>query len=272
MEEVLAWDAKGEVHDSDKGEEEKSIEQKVVTRIPEAKLPKGLLHLDESDDKETRAELSACAFTRYTEGLGEAQDSREGVGGKGDEGIIGEQEGNTSGLTESKTDRRQQVDEFHAQEGAWNFSDSEDKAKDKQQAETGKEETKVWTRSECEKAGIKPPPVNQAGHPQSRKSCSTSPKPTSHKIPKVISPMQSPKVSSPKQSSKPTSPSKRKNVATDTLCSEQDPQHQPGSANLVSKVVVHKQTSHQPNHLRLRWMQRKSHPLKDSRNRQEDQG
>jgi len=36
------------------------------------------------------------------------------VAGTGDEGIVGEQEGNLSSLTDSNADRRRLIDEFHA--------------------------------------------------------------------------------------------------------------------------------------------------------------
>jgi len=42
------------------------------------------------------------------------------------------------------------------------FLDSEDEAEEKVEAEPVKEETKVMTRSECEKANIAPPPASKA--------------------------------------------------------------------------------------------------------------
>ena len=72
------------------------------------------------------------------------------IGGAGNKGVIGEQEGNTSGLADSNTDRRRLVDEFCSHDGPMHSSESEDKDevfKEKVQVGTDKEETKVMTRS-----------------------------------------------------------------------------------------------------------------------------
>ena len=212
MEETLVFDARGEIDDP--GEEaEESIEQKVATRIPEAKQPKGLLHFDDSEE----AKPILHAFAQTKEDPGEPEESQEGIGGEGSDGVtsvqavdtsgvVGEPEADTSGLAESETGRLRQVEEFHAKEGVRKFSDNKDEAEDKQQVRTRTEETKVWTGSECKKAGIEPPPVEQAEHPQSRKPGLASPKPSSPKAPKISSPKQSPKTASPGQSAKTTSP------------------------------------------------------------------
>jgi len=70
------------------------------------------------------------------------------------------------------------VDDFYAQEGIYTFPDSDDEAESEQQAKPAVEESKVMTRSEYEKAGIRPPSVSKAEYPdeRNRKSRSTSPK------------------------------------------------------------------------------------------------
>jgi len=236
MEEALAHDARGEIDDPDE-EIEELIEKKVTTRIPGARLPKGLLHFDNSDEDKETFQLRAYGFTSSKEeAIPDQHNDR--IEGEGGESIIGEQEGNTSGLTESDTDQRRLVDEFYAQDGLWKFLNSEDKAEDKGKVATKEQEAKVMTRSEYEKAGIKPPPVNEAAYPANRKPRSVSPKPTSPKITKTTSPKQQTKATSPKQS-----PKIKVLVATDTICTKQDPQHQPGSIVVVHNVASPKQTS-----------------------------
>ena len=61
------------------------------------------------------------------------------------------------------------------------FSDSEDEAEEKVERKPIKEETKVMTRSEYEKAKIAPPPASKAPYPKDRRSRSLPPKPTSEK-------------------------------------------------------------------------------------------
>jgi len=73
------------------------------------------------------------------------------VEGEGNESTIGEQEGDTSGLTDTDTDRRRLIDEFYSQDGLWKFLESEDKDEDKGKVGINKEETKVMTRSEYER-------------------------------------------------------------------------------------------------------------------------
>jgi len=220
MEEALTIEARAKIDDSDE-EVEESIEQKVAARLPEARLPKGLLKFFDSEDKEGKAPISH-AFARPRKGLGDLEESHEGG-----EGIVGEQEADTSGLAKRETDRCQQ--EFCSHEGAWKFSDSEDKAKDKQLAQMKTQESKVVTPSECKKAGIVAPPVEQARHPPHCKTRAKSLKPeTSPKAPKASSPKptspKAAKASSPKQTTLKTheiphlgqsSPKKQENVATD---------------------------------------------------------
>jgi len=236
MEEALAHDARGEIDDPDE-EIEELIEEKATTRIPEDRMPKGLLHFDNSDEDEETFQIHAYGFTSSKEESIPDQPN-DGIEGEVSESIIGEQEGDTSGLIESDTDRHQLVDEFYAQDGLWKFSDSEDEAEDKGEVGTKEQEAKVMTRSECEKAGIKPPPVDEVPYPANRKPRSVSPKPTSPKITKTTSPKQQTKATSLKQS-----PKIKVLVATDAICSKQDPQHQPGSIVVVHNVASPKQTS-----------------------------
>jgi len=92
-------------------------------------------------------------------------------------------------------------------------------------------------RSEHKKAGVKPPPVNEAACAADRKPHAVSPKPTSLKIAKTASPKQQTKTTSPKQS-----PKIKVLVATDAISTSQDPQHQPGSTVVVHDVASTKQT------------------------------
>jgi len=104
MEEALAHDARGEIDDPDEGIEE-SIEEKVATKSPKAKLPKGLLQWDSSDEEDEETfQLCACGFMSSKEEAISDQ-LNDGIEGEGSESIIGEQEGDASGLTESDADQ-----------------------------------------------------------------------------------------------------------------------------------------------------------------------
>jgi len=104
MEELL--DTRGEIDDTDIPEDQ-SIEQKST-----AKMFEGMLQFSDDED-EDNYQLQTYGFTSSIE---EAitTDGKEAVGGKGNKGIIGEQEGNISSLTDSNTDRRRLIDEFYA--------------------------------------------------------------------------------------------------------------------------------------------------------------
>jgi len=186
MEEALAIDARGEIDNPDISEEQ-SIEQKNT-----AKMFKGMLHFSDSEDKD-EFQLQTYGFTSsIKEAI--ATDGEDVVEGTGNEGIIGEQEGNLSSLTDGNTDRHQLIDEFYSHDGRMHFSDSEDKAKEKVEVGPNKEETKVMTRSEYEKASIAPPPASKVPYPKDHRTRSLSPKPTSLKTTKTTSPPQTPKV------------------------------------------------------------------------------
>jgi len=167
------------------------------------------------------------------------------IEGEGNKGIVGEQEGNTSGLTDSDTDRRRLIDEFYSQDGLNKFFDSEDEDKERGKVGINKEETKVMTRSEYEKAGVVPPPASKAAYPANRKPRSVSPKLTSPKTPKTTSPTQTPKITSSKQqiTNPKQTPTIKVLVATDTFLDTQDPQHQPGSIVVHHRAASPKQTS-----------------------------
>jgi len=100
VEEALIIDARAKIDDPDE-EVEESIKHRVTARILEARLPEGLLHFDDLEDKE--AKPITYAFSRSKLGEGDLEESHEGSEGKGDEGFVGEQEADTSqgGLTES---------------------------------------------------------------------------------------------------------------------------------------------------------------------------
>ena len=226
MDEALAIDARGEIDDPDITDEQ-SIEQKTT-----AKMFEGMLHFSDSED-EDEFQLQTHGFTSSIEEAITA-DGKDVVKGTGNEGIIGEQEGNLSSLTNSNPDRRQLIDEFYSHDGLMHFSDSEDKAEEKTEVKNTKEETKVMTRSEYEKANIAPPPASKAPYPKGRRTRSLSPKPTSFKTTKATSPPQTPKtttvVQSAAQVAKPKQgPKVRILVAMDMLLESTDPQHPPGS-------------------------------------------
>jgi len=170
------------------------------------------------------------------------------VEGTGNEGIVGEQEGNLSSLTDSNPDRRRLIDEFYSHDGLMHFSDSEDKAEEKTEVENTKEETKVMTRSEYEKANIAPPPASKAPYPKGRRTCSLSPKLTSFKTTQTTSPPQTPKATIVPQAAtqvvKPRQgPKVCMLVATDMLLDSTDPQHQPGSMTVHHLAPSPKQAS-----------------------------
>jgi len=185
MTEVLAIDERGEIDDPDTLEEQ-SIEQKGT-----AKMFKGMLQFSDSEDEDEAEE--SVAFN--------GKDASESTS---NEGIVGEQEGNLSGLTNSNADQRRLIDEFCSHDGPMQFldSDSECDAEDedevffdkKAKVRANKEETEVMTRSKCEKASIALPPASKAPCPKGRRARSLSPKPTSIKTTKTASPPQMPKV------------------------------------------------------------------------------
>ena len=214
MEELL--DTRGEIDDTDIPEDQ-SIEQKST-----AKMFEGMLQFSDSEDEdEDKFQLQTYGFTSSIEETG-------------NEGIIGEQEGNLSSLTDSNTDRRRLVDEFYAHDGLMHFSDSKDEAEEKVERKPIKEETKVMTRSEYERAKIAPPPASKAPYPKDRRSRSLSPKPTSQLDTKTTSPSQTPKVPLSTQVAHQVAKQGRGHkvnisVATDMLLESTDPGYQPGS-------------------------------------------
>jgi len=140
MEEALAIDARGKFDNPDITDDQ-SIKQKTT-----AKMFEGMLQFSNSED-EDEFQLQACGFTSSVEEA-VATNGRDVVEGTGNEGVVGEQEGNLSGLTDSNADQRRLIDEFYAHCGLMHFSDSEDEAKEKVEVGPAKEETKVMTRSE----------------------------------------------------------------------------------------------------------------------------
>jgi len=226
MDEALAIDARGEIDDPDTTDEQ-SIEQKTT-----AKMFKGMLHFSDSED-EDEFQLQTDGFASSIEEA-IAADGKDAVEGTCNKGVIGEQEGNLSSLTDGNPDQRQSIDEFHSHDGLMHFSDSEDEAEEKTEVKNTKEETKVMTRSEHEKANIAPPPAGKAPCPKGRRTCSLSPKPTSFETAKATGPPQMPKAAIVTQSA--TQVAKPRQgpkvcilVATDVLLESTDPQHQPGS-------------------------------------------
>jgi len=222
-------DARGEIDDPDTPEDQ-SIEQKTT-----AKMFEGMLQFSHSEDEEDedKFQLRAHGFTSSIEETVNA-DGTDVVEGTGNKGVIGEQEGNPSSLTDSNADRRRLIDEFCAHDGLTHFSDSKDEAEEKVGVEPIKEETEVMTRSEHKKADIAPPPASKAPYPTGRRACSLSPKLTSFKTAKAISPTQTPKVPLSTQVAHQVAKQEREHqvsilVATDMLLESTDPQHQPGS-------------------------------------------
>jgi len=193
MEEALAIDARGEIDNPDTSEEQ-SIEQKNT-----AKMFEGMLHFSDSEDEdEDQFQLQTHGFTSSIKEA-VATNGKDVVEGTGNEGVIGEQEGNLSSLTNSNADRHQLIDEFYAHDGLMHFSDSEDEAKEKVEVGPNKEETKVMTRSENEKASIAPPPASKAPYPKNHRTHSLSPKPTSLKtaMPRLLVHLKRPRLPSP---------------------------------------------------------------------------
>jgi len=239
-EEALAIDARGEIDDPGIPEDQ-SIEQKST-----AKMFEGMVQFSDDGDEE-KFQLQTYGFTSSIE---EAitTNGRDVVEGTGNEGIIGEQEGNLSSLNDSNTDQRRLIDEFYAHDGLMHFLDSEDKAKEKVKVEPIKEESKVMTRSEYEKANIAPPPASKAPYPKNHRSRSLSPKPTSHLTINATSPPQKPKTTTVIQSAAQVAKPRQGHkvnilVATDMLLKSMDPQHQPGSMTVHHVAPSPKQAS-----------------------------
>jgi len=147
----------------------------------------GMLQFSDSEDEdEAKLQLQTYGFASSIEEAVNANGT-DVIEGTGNEGIIGEQEGNLSSLTNFNSNRRRLIDEFYAQEGLMHFSDSEDEADDEGEVFFHKAETKVMTRSEHAKAEIAPPPASKAPYPRNRRSRSLSPKPTSQSTLKTTS-------------------------------------------------------------------------------------
>jgi len=71
----------------------------------------GMLQFPDSDDEdEAKLQLRTHGFTSSIEEA-VAVEGKDAIEGEGDKGIIGEQEGNTSGLTDSDTDQRRLIAE-----------------------------------------------------------------------------------------------------------------------------------------------------------------
>jgi len=157
VDEAVNIDASGKVDDTGMPEDQ-SIEQKST-----AKMFEGMLQFSDSEDKEDedKFQLRACGFTSSIEETVNA-DETDAFAGTGNKGVVGEQEGNLSSLTDSNADRRRLIDDFYALEGLQHFSDSDDEYDPEDKGEvffekakvgTNKEETKAMTRSEHKKAG-----------------------------------------------------------------------------------------------------------------------
>jgi len=186
VDEALDIDARGKVDDSDIPEDQ-SIKQKTTARMFE-----GMLQFSDSEDEEDedKFQLRACGFTSSIKDSVNA-DGTDVFAGTGNEGVVGEQEGNLSSLTNSNADRRGVIDDFYALEGLQHFLDSDDECdledkdevffEEKAKVGTSKEETKVMTRSEHKKADIAPLPASKAPYPAGRRARSLSPKSTSSK-------------------------------------------------------------------------------------------
>jgi len=116
MDEALNVDARGKVNDSNIPEDQ-SIEQKTTARMFE-----GMLQFSDSEDKEDedKFQLRAYGFTSSIEETVNA-DGTDVFAGTGNEGVVGEREGNLSSLTDSNADRRQLIDDFYALEGLQHF-------------------------------------------------------------------------------------------------------------------------------------------------------
>jgi len=251
--EALDVDARGKINDPDIPEDQ-SIEQKTT-----AKMFKGMLQFSDSEDEEDKDkfQLRACGFTSSIEETVNA-DGTDPFAGTGNEGVVGEQEGNLSGLTDSIADRRRLIDDFYVPEGLQHFSDSEDEhdledkekifSNEKAKVGTDKEETKVMTRSEHEKADIAPPPASKAPCPTGRRARSLSPKPTSSEATKATSPNQTSKVPLSTQVAHRQAMCGQGHevnavAATDVLPKSMDPQDQPGSKTASQHAPSPKQAN-----------------------------
>jgi len=238
MDKALSIDASGKVNDAGIPEDQ-PIEQKST-----AKMFEGMLQFSDSEgeEDEEKFQLQACGFTSSIEETVNA-DGTDVFAGTGNEGIVGEQEGNISSLTDGNTDRRRLIDDFYALEGLQHFldSDNEHDPEDKdevffEKAKVGanKEETKVMTRNEYKEANIAPPPASKAPYPTGRRARSLSPKPTSLEATKATSPNQTSKVPLSTQVAHQHATYGQGHkvntvVATDVLLESSDPKHQPGS-------------------------------------------
>jgi len=186
VEEALAIDARGEINNPDTSEEQ-LIDQKTT-----AKMFEGMLQFSDSEDEDEfqpQCKYIACGFTSPIEEA-VATNGRDAVEGTGDKGVIGEQEGNLSGITNGNPDQCRLIDEFYSHDGLMHFLDSEDEVEEKTKVENTKEETKVMTRCEHEKANIAPPTASKAPCPKGHRTRSLSPKPTSLETIKAASPKE----------------------------------------------------------------------------------
>ena len=180
-------------------DDDQSVEQKET-----AKMFEGMLHFSDSEDEdEAKHQLRICGFTSSIEETVNA-DGTDAFGTSGDEGVVGEQEGDVSNLTNSDTDRRRAIEEFCSHDGLMHFSDSDGEedpqgkseahSKKKTNAGVDKEETKAMTRNEHRKAGVAPPPASKAPHPTGHRARSLSPKSMSSKSALTASSHNTPKV------------------------------------------------------------------------------
>jgi len=215
-----------------------------------------MLHFSDSEDEEDedKFQMRACGFTSSIEETVSA-DGADAFAGTGSEGIVGEQEGNLSSLSDFDTNQRRLIDDFYALEGLQHFLDSdgecdpEDKGEvffEKDKVGTNKKETKVMTRNECKKANIAPPPASKAPYPTGRRARSLSPKPTSLKATKATSPKQTSKVPLSTQVAHQQAMHGQGRgvnvvVATDVPPKSTDPQPQSGSKTANQRVPSPKQ-------------------------------
>jgi len=93
MEEALAIDARGEINDPDIPEDQ-SIQQKRTAQMFE-----GMLQFSDSEDEEETFNANGTDVFVDT----------------ANEGIVGEQKGNLSSLTDFNANQRRLIDEFYAQ-------------------------------------------------------------------------------------------------------------------------------------------------------------
>jgi len=252
MDEAVNFDTSGKVDDSDMPKDQ-SIEQKST-----AKMFEGMLRFSESEDDEDEEKFQLracqCGFTSSIEETVNA-DGTDVFAGTGNEGVVGEQELNLSGLTDFNTNRHRLIDDFCAPEGLQHFLDSDDECDPEDKGEvffekdkvgTNKEETKVMTRNEHKKANIAPPPASKAPCPTGRRARSLSPKPTSSEATKATSPNQTSKVPLSTQVAHQHATCGQGHkvnmvVATDVLLEWSDPKHQPGSMTVSHHAPSPKQ-------------------------------